>query len=102
MESLEAGGMTYSEAARCHQLLTAPGEGLSSRFPASLELPAVGALSAAMVGQRSLASPLVREEADFILGDPDRARALYMNWRTAAARQVIEMFQQVKTTERRL
>lgn len=46
METLEAENMTFSEAARCHQLLTAPGEGISSRFPASIELPPVSALSA--------------------------------------------------------
>lgn len=62
----------------------------------------MSALSAALVGQRSWDSPLVQEEAMNMLDDPERARALYMNWQAMAARQAIEVFQHVKLAERRL
>lgn len=91
-----------AKSAELNTKLTAPGEGLSSRFPVSIELPPVSALSAALVGQRSWNSPLVQEEAMNMLGDPERARALYMNWQAMAARQAIEIFQHVKLAERRL
>ena len=46
-ENMEEGGMTIDEAISCHLQITAPGEGVESRFPASIEVPPICALSGA-------------------------------------------------------
>ena len=101
-DTFELEGYTVREVAQCHQLLVPRGEEIVDRFPAGIELIIPGAISEVLVGRRSWASPLAQWEAELLLKDPDRAKVLYDKWKIQARAQVLETFQILKLTERRL
>lgn len=53
LEAVEWGQHSASKLAQSHRLLTTPGETISTRFPATVELTSLGALSDALIGRGS-------------------------------------------------
>ena len=56
LETSDLPGHTPRELTLAHQRLTTPGGGMSTRFPAAIELPSLGALSDALLGLRPTTS----------------------------------------------
>ena len=76
MENLDEGGKDVKRSRKV-LLVTHCARGRRHQpVPASLELPPVSAVSAALVGQRSWSSPLVMDGAAIMLGNPERAKVL--------------------------
>jgi hypothetical protein len=79
---------TWSYLAACHRDLVAPNTTPSGqinthgrpldRFPASLPLRHISHLSDALVGQNRWDNPLVRREAEIVLGENDDAARVYV------------------------
>ena len=111
LEVIEGG--TWSDLAASHRDFTAPKatpSGLPNRygaipyrFPASVELCGLGAVSDALVCRRRWSSPAVLAERDVLLGS-DRAKAheFIMRWRTRAVEVAVEAFAVMRAEEKRV
>jgi hypothetical protein len=113
LETLEVvEGGTWDMLSRSHRDMTAPEatpSGLANRygaipyrFPASVELSGLGALSDALVCRRRWDSALVIRDRDIMLGrDREAAREYVDKWRERAVEAVVEGFREVKEEEKR-
>lgn len=93
-------GYTANELSRCHCELTTSRKVDIPRFPSAIELPSLGPLSDALVGQTSWNSPLVRTEQEMMLKDNKTAMLYYKNWIDNAAETFIKTFNALQDNER--
>lgn len=111
LEVIEGG--TWSELSSAHRDMVSPvatPSGLANRygaipyrFPASVEIGGLGALSDALVCRRRWDSLAVIKDRDLLLGgDTERVSAYIAQWRKRAEQTALEAFEVVKEEERRV
>ena len=96
LERTQMQGITMTDLRKQHLELTT---GLVGRFPAALVLPALGAVSKALVGQESWGSLATIQHACGILERLPNSGKVYVDWQIQMVTTVIETFQKVKEFE---
>jgi hypothetical protein len=110
LDTIESG--TWDDLAKVHRDLTKQPISPSGypnmygaipyRFPGTVVLTGLGALSDALVGRRRWDDPAVLRERDIVLGsDRKAANQFIVDWRKRALRLVVENMRDIMTAEQR-